>query len=236
MDTLLELRTAVQSDLTVGDESTLYSPTAINLNINRAKRKAEALFPWPELFDAKETTTEASIERYDYPTNWRSNSVWKLKVDGDRYGEDPDGSPLTFSDYLNWKEDNENSTDKKWANYGRQYFIYPTPTVADLQICIWGIKASSDTLSADADTTPFSYSTPDVNEAIVLEAEAILKSKGENDKGAEFKSIEAKQILSSAWARIVRENAKYEKNMPFFDVPDFFGRGNSKDLRGRFDL
>lgn len=99
MDNLLELRQAVQSDLTVGDESTLYSPTVIDLAINRAYRKAGALFPWPELMDAKKTTTVAGQEYYDYPQTWRSNSVWRLEVGGVRYGIEPDGSPLTF-DYF----------------------------------------------------------------------------------------------------------------------------------------
>ena len=82
----------------------------------------------------------------------------------------------------------------------------------------------------------FSYSTPEANEAIELEAVAILKSKSEDDKSAQFKSVEAKQILSVAWSKISKEMAKYEKNMPFFDVPDFFSNGSSRDLRGRFDI
>jgi hypothetical protein len=30
--------------------------------------------------------------------------------------------------------------------------------------------------------------------------------------------------------------AKDEKNMPFFDVPNFFGKTSGQDLRGRFDI
>jgi hypothetical protein len=235
METLSDLRTAIQSDLTVGSESTLYSPTAIDLAVNRAYRKAAGLFPWPELQDAKKTVTVASQEYYDYPDTWRSNSIWKLTVNGDRWGEDPDGSPLTFDDYLNWKTDNSDDTSKKWANFNRQYFIFPVPTTADLEICVWGKKVVT-TMTSDSDTTVFSYSTPEVNEAVVLEAMAILRAKADNDKGAEFKSMEAKQILATSWGKIRQEMAKYEKNMPFFDVPDFFGARNSRDMRGRFDI
>src|SRR3990167_4079408 len=124
MDTLANIRAAIQDDLTVGDESTLYSPSHIDRAINRAYRKVAGLFSWPELMDAKKTSTQANQEFYDYPTNWRSNSIWKLTIldsngKDDRYGEDPDGSPLSFDDYLNWKEDNPDSTDKKWANQWR---------------------------------------------------------------------------------------------------------------------
>ena len=236
MDTLVQMRTTAQSDITVGNESTLYSPTTIDLAINRAYTKAGALFPWPDLMDAKKTTTQANVEYYDYPSNWRSNSIWKLRVNYERYGEDPDGSPLSFDDYLNWKEDYPDSTDKKWANQWRRYFISPTPTVADLPICIWG-QMVTETLVDNDDVTIFSYSMPECNEAVVLEAVAILKSKGEQEKAGEFRSAEAKQILAVAWGKIRTENAKYEKNMPMFDVPDFFsgnGIGTSVDMTGRF--
>lgn len=235
MDTLAQMRTAVQSDLTVGSDSTLYSPTTIDLAINRAYRKAGALFPWPELQDAKKTTTVADQEYYDYPDTWRSNSIWKLKVDGDRYGEEPDGSPLSFDDYLNWKEDYPDDTDKKWANQQRRYFIHPTPSSSGLEICVWGIKVT-ETLDEDGDVTIFSYSTPEGNEAIVLEAVAILKGKTDSEKAGEFRSEEARRLLTIAWDKIRRENAKYEKIQPFFDVPNFYGNTSTKDLRGRFDV
>ena len=232
MNTLSEIRTAVQNDLTVGSESSLYSPTTIDLAINRAYRKAGALFAWPELMDAKKTTSENSNEYYDYPQGWRSNSVWKLVVDNVRYGEDPDGSPLSFDDYLNWKEDYPNNTDKKWANQERRYFITPVPADG-VEICIWGHMVTTD-LTLDGSVTIFSYSMPEGNEAIALEAVAILKSKGENEKGGEFRSNEAKQLLLIAWNKISKEKAKYEKISPFFEVQNFFGNTSSKDLTGRF--
>lgn len=240
MDTLAELVQAVQDDLTVGDESTLYAPALIKRAINRAYRKAGALFPWPELMDAKKTSTQVNQEYYDYPQTWRSNSIWKLTItdsagNDDRYGESPDGSPLSFDDYLAWKEDNPDSTEKKWANQWRRFFIWPVPTTAGTNnISVWGQMATT-TLSADADVTIFSYATPEGNEAVVLEAVAILKSKGEQEKSGEFRSVEAKQILAVAWGKIRKQMAKYEKISPMFEVPDYFGNGRSRDLRGRFD-
>ena len=241
MVTFANIVEAVQDDLTIGDESTLYAPALIKRAINRAYRKAAGLFPWPELQDAKKTSTQVDQEYYDYPQNWRSNSIWKLTLldsDGndERYGEDPDGSPLSFDDYLNWKEDYPDSTDKKWGNQWRRYFIWPIPTTAGTNnIHVWGIKVPSS-LSEDADTTIFTYSTPEANEAIELEAVAILKSKTDDDKSAQFKSTEAKQILAVAWGKIRAENAKYEKVYPFFDVPNFFGDASTKDLRGKFEI
>src|SRR3990167_9098153 len=236
MDDLADLVQATQDDLNVDDNSTLYPQAVIKRAINRAKRKAEALYPWSELHDAKKTTTQTDQEYYDYPSNWRTLSVWKLTVtptgaDEERYGEDPDGSPLSFDDYLNWKEDYPDSTDKKWSNQKRRFFIWPIPTVATSTIAVWGIMVSTADLVEDADETIFTDSAPECNEAIELEAVAILKAKGDNEKSAQFKSAEAKQILTTAWAKIVKENAKYEKNMPFFNVEDYYGKGTTEDLR-----
>ncbi len=236
METLADIRQALQDDLTVGDESSLFTANLLDRVINRARRKVEGLFPWPELQDAKKTSTQASQEYYDYPQNWRSNSIWKVVIDDVRYGEDPDGSPLSFDDYLNWKEDYPDSTEKKWSNQWRRFFVWPVPTTqGDNNIHVWGIKVTSD-LDADADVTIFTYSMPEANEAIELEALAILQSKGGDDKSSQFKSVEAKGILVNAWNKIKKEMAKYEKNMPFFEVSDMFGNSNSKDLRGRFDI
>jgi len=154
-----------------------------------------------------------------------------VEIDNVQYGETPDGSPLGFDDYLIWRSDvnNVNSTDKKWANQKRRYFIYPVPTSAgDYNISVWGQRVVGQ-MNEDADYTIFSYSMPECNEAIVLEAEAILKSQGEEEKAGEFRSTEAKQILIVAWNKIRQEQTKYERIKPFFNVPDFFRTTNTKD-------
>jgi len=238
MDTLANIRQAIQDDLSIGDESTLFSPTVIDRVINRAYRKAGSLYRWPQNEDAKKTSTQNGIEPYDYPSTWRPDSMWKLEVDDKQYGEDPDGSPLAFEDYLVWRRDtdNDNSTDKKWANQKRRFFIYPVPTTAGTNnISVWGVK-NITTLSADADTTIFSYNMPEANESIVLEALAILKNKGEDQRSGQFASIEAKQILTVAWNKLKQENAKYEKNQPMFYIGDMFSnkRTTTKNNIGNF--
>ena len=232
MDTLAEMRTAVQSDLNVDNTSALYSPTIIDRVINRAYRKAGALFPWTELMDAKKTTSENSNAYYDYPATWRSNTIWRVVVNSERYGEDPDGSPLVFSDYLIWKEDYSTSTDKKWANQERRFFISPVPADG-VEIAIWGQMVTTS-MTVDGSVTIFSYHMNEGNEAVVLEAVAILKSKGDKYESSQFKSDEAKQILAVAWGKIRKEKAKYEKRQPFFNVPNFFGQTSNNNLTGKF--
>ncbi len=223
MDLFSDLITGVQDDMTIDSNSTMYPLVAVKRAINRAYTKGSGLFNWPGTEDAQKTSTVKDQDYYDYPQDFRSDSVGRLEVDDKQYGEDPDGSPLAWSDYLIFKRGNPSSDLKKWANQRRRYFITPTPTVngAD-NICIWGYSVP-DALSGDGDITIWSYSMPEGNEAVVLEAVAILRTKGEKLKSSEFRSTEAKQILIVAWDKIQKESAKYEKNQPLFDVPDYYG-------------
>lgn len=231
MNLFSELIQAVQSDMNVDGNSSQFPLATIKLAINRAYIKSGALFRWPDLEDAKKTGTEAGQEYYDYPENWRPDSIWKLTVDGVRYGENPDGSPLVYDDYLNWREDKPDSTDKKWANQWRRYFIHPTPTTnGDNNIIVWGLR-NVDTLVNDADVTIFSYSMPECNEAIILETVAILKTKGEDAKASQFASAEAKQILVVAWSKIKQEQQKYKQVKPLFYVGDMFAGRSDADIK-----
>lgn len=227
MDQLSELRTAVQSDLTIGDESTLITPATIDLAINRAYRKIGAMFRWEETKDALKTSALANHEYYDYPQNWRPMSIWKLTVDGTDFGD-----PLTFKDYNYEKENNlPSGLVRMWSNYAKKYFIYPVITAdGDNNIAIFGYKFV-DKLTLDGDITIFSYSMPEVNEAIVLEAGEILKNKAEvkaSDRGGSIIGMDllskpAKSIVVQTWTKITQEQSKLEKTQPQWDVPDFFG-------------
>lgn len=230
MDVFSELQTAVQSDLNVDATSTLFDLTTVKLAINRAYHKIGGLFRWPETEDAKKTSTIASQDYYDYPDNWKPESVWKLEVDGIDYGD-----PLVFKDYI-YEIDNDfphlSSPYYVWTSQWRRYFIYPTPTTnGSNNISVWGQKAV-DALTLQNDPTIFSYSLPECNEAVVLEAVAILRAKGEDTNTALFKSSEAKQILTIAWNKIRQDKTKYEKTTPFFEVPDYY-RNKLQDIRNK---
>lgn len=218
MDTFSELQAMVNGDLSIDSTSSFYTPTLVKLAINRAYIKSAGLYRWKETEDAKKTSTIANQEYYDYPTNWRPNSAWKIKVDSSDYGD-----PLVYKDYLYEQENNWSSAlTKAWTSQWRRFFIYPTPTVNGVNnIEIWGVKIV-DKLVNNTDVTIFSYSMPECNEAIVLEAEAILKQKGEEDATSQFKSAQALQILTIAWNKVQQDQKKYEKTRPFFDVPDLF--------------
>jgi len=231
MNTFLEMISGVQDDLTVGSGSSLFNPDIIKRTLNRSRNKAYAMFRWPDLEDAMKTWSVVDQEYYDFPETWQSDSLWKLRVDSVDYGD-----PLAFKDYLSEKENDLPSGLKKmWSVFGRQIFIYPTPTVTKdvntdpANICVWGQKAGDDLVN-DGDTTIFSYSQPDCNEAIVLEAISMLKNKGDVIQpvmrsyigGTQLLSYVAQNILTLNFAKIRQNQAKYEKTTGMFNDVDFF--------------
>lgn len=234
MDLFSDLITAVQSDLNIDNNSTLFPLVTVKLAINRAYRKAGGLFLWPETEDAQKTSTVSGQEYYDYPNNWIPDSMFRLEIDNNQYGEGLDGSPLKFEDFLSWRRDpeNENSTEKKWSSQWRRFFVYPIPTTnGDNNMTIWGNKVVAELVS-NTDYTIFSYSMPQCNDAVVHEAVALLKAKGEKEQSSQFRSGLAQQILVTAWDKIKKNQGKYEKNLPFMDVPDFFAR-NDQTVKNR---
>lgn len=232
-----EIYEAVQSDLNVLDEAPLYPVATVKTAVNRAYAKCAGLFRWAGTEGAKKTTSQANVEYYDYPQEFRDYSIWRVEVDGDQYGEDPDGSPMGWEDYRIWRADDDNSgsTEKKWSNQRRRIFIYPVPTTSTAVISVWGQEVP-DKLENDSDITIFSYSQPECNDAIVLEAEAILKNQGEEEKAGQFRSAEAKQILVVAWNKSKQEKSKYQRTQPFFDTPDYFSGSGTKQNTGNFDI
>ena len=231
MDSFAELQAIVNGDLSIDTTSSFFTPTLVKLAINRAYIKAGGLYRWKETEDAKKTSSVASQEFYDYPTNWRPNSVWKLKVDGTDYAD-----PLAYKDYLyEGENDWPSGFVRAWTSQWRRFFIYPIPTTNGVNnIEIWGYKIV-DKMVNDSDVTIFSYSMPECNEAIILEAEAILKQKGQEETSSQFKSAQALQILTIAWGKVQQDQKKYEKTQPFFDVNDMFpdrGRNRTNTSNG----
>jgi len=233
MDNFLEIIQALQSDLTIGDESSFMGLTTVKLAINRAYiNKVSAIFRWPQTDDAKVTETIANIGYYDYPDYWRPNSIWKLVLDGTDLED-----PLVFRDFEYEKNNNyPNGRSLIWSNKALRYFIAPTPTTNGSEnIEVHGQKIPAK-LVADGDLTIFTYNMPELNEAILLEAKGILKIKAEEENSSQFASAEAKQICVTAWNKLKAEQAKYEKTLPYFRVPDYFGRNvnYSKKTIGNF--
>lgn len=235
MNTLSDIRTALSSDLNISSNSSLYPTDTLNSAINRVYLMIAGMHRWPDTEDAKKTYVIADKEYYDYPQDWRPDSIWKLRIDDKDYGD-----PLQFKDYLLKKQRNHDPSEKYWANHKRWFFVHPVATTngSSATLHIWGHKTITE-LSDNDDVTIFSYSYPELNEAIELEALERLLSKGENINKAAIQNTKAMTIIETTWKRIREENAKYEKEEPMWEVPDYYSPGagtGNKTIIGNFDI
>lgn len=222
----------VQHQLSVTSSSTFYTLENIKKEINYAYFWASSLFHWPQLEDAKKTSTMAGQDYYDTPTTFQPDSIYRLEIDDEKY------KPKSFEDLLDYRLENPNDKDTKiFANHGMQFFVFPTPiTDGNNNMSVWGLK-TVENLSNDSDRTIFSDYDPLGNTAICKQALSSLLAKGKNKKTGQVEDAEAKNILATIYAKIARQQQKYQRlDHPFFEVPDFYrGKGGVTET-GKFSI
>jgi len=150
MRTRLDIKTKLQPKLMAVGTSTYFTPTRIEDQIDDSYLTVAAARQWPDIKKGFVTHTEAGEDYYDYPDNCQTESVFKISVDGDSSYEKWD-----FEDFMKFVEDNPTSTDKIFSEYGRQIFIFPTPTTTgSANLILWGVIQAT-ALTGDGDVTMF---------------------------------------------------------------------------------
>jgi hypothetical protein len=222
LETRADLEEELVSQLQVAANSSLYPAARITKLIRTAYKKATELFIWNDLVKAMCTRSFAGYDYYDYPDEFRSGTIVRLEMDGEPYDR------KNFEDYLDYKHGNSSSAEKLFAIYGRQYFIFPTPTTTGTDnITIWGAVAA-EPLDDPTDETIFTNNNEDCNLAVVGLGLSIA-----------LKRVDAalsKKEEDSAVATLARHNATEQATTqrdkriqhPRFSVPNYFsGRGNT---------
>lgn len=222
--TFLDMVTEVGKRLPSGANSSIYTLTRKQEAVKESYDWALSLFEWPDINDAKTTSTIANHDYYDYPETLQPESITRIEIDGLPY------EMKDYQDFLDFRQNNPTSTKRIFASSGVRYFIFPTPTAnGSNNMDLWGLY-NPVPLSADGDTTIFSNRYPMGNSAIVKEAVSILRGKP-NKNGAMVEDAEAKAILMGIFNKISKRKQKFQRlDHPFFNVPDFFANGSSSPI------
>jgi hypothetical protein len=214
MQTYSEMQAELLSRAMAASNSTLFTTTRIQNVLQDAYQKATSIYLWPQLESAKKTDTVASQYYYDYPSDFRTDSVSRAIIDDEEYER------KDFEDYLNYKLANSTDTDTKiFADHNRMIFVFPTPTAngTDNFDVLGHIQAS-----ALATTTIFTYHDESGNEAVVKLGLSVLLAKI-NKNLAMQEENEAKAILATIYSKILQRKQRDQRlDRPFFEVPDFF--------------
>ena len=217
MRTRLDIKTKLQPKLMAVGTSTYFTPTRIEDQIDDSYLTVAAARQWPDIKKGFVTHTEAGEDYYDYPDNCQTESVFKISVDGDSSYEKWD-----FEDFMKFVEDNPTSTDKIFSEYGRQIFIFPTPTTTgSANLILWGVIQAA-LLTDDGDVTMFTDWADVLNEAIEQDAYGNLIQNIDPNKSLNA-ITNSERIITKEWKKIADRLQRKLKDNPQFEVPDFFG-------------
>lgn len=227
MQTFKEMQDELIWRIKAAKNSTLYPTSRIKSLLTDSYQWATTMFIWDGLVRAKDTDSEI-FEYYDYPTDFRDNSIIRLIYNDEEYER------KNFEDYLDYKKQNPTSTKKIFANFGRQFFIFPTPAVAgnDL-ITVWG-AIQAPTLINDADLTIFSTSNSVGNEAIVQKAFSVscLRSNPNLSSKEETSALGKLNVLFTKQQKEKQRDQRLDH--PSLSVSDMFGSANRNPGAGKF--
>ena len=179
--TFLELQTELDNRIAAAKVSGFWSSAMKKQWINTSGERAANYFRWKKLEYALKTVTKADQEYYDYPDEFQEGSIYFMKVNGEEHIE------AEWDDYQEYKE--EESTDKIFSSHDSFYFINPTPTLADLEIEIHGIRKWVKLVdNADTPITP-----SEMDDAIIKLSLAIClqKERRYSEAAAEIAEVEA---------------------------------------------
>jgi len=215
METRLEINEFVKRKLLAGNNSSYFSDTVINNAINDNYIILASLKAWPKKEKGFITNTETNQDYYDMPTNCASKSIFKLTIDDLVYQK------CNFEDFLIMK-DEATSSERYFTEYGRQFFVYPEPTTNTVgNMTVWGVIQAAN-LTADGDTTMFSYSESQLNQAIgELTYSDLVQpiNSGESDKAI----ARANLIINQTWTPIAARAQRDQMiDRPMFEIIDFF--------------
>ena len=217
MRTRLDIKNKLKPKLYAVGTSTYFTDTRIEDQINDSYLTVASARQWPSIKRGFVTNTVANEDYVDYPNNCQSESIFKISVDGDSAYEKWD-----FEDYLKQVEDYPNSTDKIFSEYGRQLFIFPTPTTTGSgNLILWGVIQAA-AMTDDGDVTMFTDFADVLNEAIEQDAYGNLIQNIDPNK-ALAAITNSEKIITREYKKIADRLQRKLKDNPQFDVPDFFG-------------
>lgn len=240
MITREDIETELQARLMIANNSTQFSSARITKIVQDAYLWAGTVFFWPPLyrartFSSKPNTQSLAYDYYDYPVDFLTNSVSRLYIGGKKYQK------KAFQDFLDYvDETNEGSTPpdntkRFFAEFSRQFFVYPTvESAGSSDGIVWG-NIQPLQLSTATSQTIFSLWDDAGNEAICKKALSVATERIDAAFAAQQKK-EAVDLLSLVWKKVTTQLQKSQRlNHPFFQVHDMIGQQSGISTIGNFN-
>ena len=188
-----EMLSDLESRLATSSDSEFWTTSDLKEWLNKGQAKACNYKRWPALEIAKTTPSKTNQEYYDFPSEIKSGGIYKIEVDGQDYEKVSD-----FNDYLNYT-----GSKRVFGQFGRQYFLKPKPTEADLPIDVWGTRKPPKMVN---DTDEPILTDDSQQETIIKLAKAVALKKAKKYSDAKQEEAEAFGLLDVVWTQQEEEN------------------------------
>jgi len=194
--TFKELQDALDDRISAANITGFWSEDAKKQWLNDAGQRVCDYRPWEFLRVAKTITTREDREYYDYPEEFKYNSIYNIVIEDEEY-YGAGGRIRKMWDSFQ-KEKQEETGLKIFTNHNQWYFLYPVPE-NDKTMQIYGIRKWEE-LENDSDE-PISPS--ELDEAIIRVALAscLRKSKRYDEANIETAEVFSPEsgVLLNAW-------------------------------------
>jgi hypothetical protein len=240
MITRLDIETEVQTRAMSANNSTMLPTGRLTKIVQDAYLWAGTLYFWPPLyrarkFSSKPNTQSLNYDYYDYPVDFLTNSISRLYIGGKKYDK------KAFQDFLDYVDNAiqdgtpPDQTKRYFAEFSRQFFVYPTVSSAGSSDgIVWG-NIQPLQLGSPSDNTIFSLWDDAGNEAICKKALSVAMERLDAGFAAQQKK-EAIDLLGLIWRKITTELQKSQRlNHPFFQTFDMIGQQSGMSTIGNFN-
>ena len=199
-----EIKNEVLVRLQASTTAAFFTDDILNGWINTAHRWAASYkkFPFTEKRDISANTSD-SDEIHNYPSDFKTDSIRILTVDGKRLRK------VNFDDYLRHKEDYPNSNDRIFSDFNRTYYINPNMDISGTIYAYGQYLVDELDTSVPSTTTVFSNAEEEGNEAIVQEVMSYAKTRENKLTEADKHHQNAITILDNIWDRVTGEGFGY---------------------------
>jgi len=207
----------------------LYTITELVRWLQLSYDEAAARHPWPFTEGRLEITS--SGEKYDYPTNVKSDSLRYLTINDKRYKK------LLFEDYLKYKEDYASGSEKVYSDRNRVIYVNHLADDFGNSIVLYAQVHVSGSVNSQTSSTVFTTAEPEGDEAIVQLAysKALGSEKMKNPTKAQKEKLEALDTLDGIWKRIKEKSHTYQtKDTPMFRRMNILEGGYEDEIRSRY--
>lgn len=209
--TFIELQQELKNRLSIVTPNTFYTDVMLKDWLNQANLWACGFAKWAFTEKAEFTESRANTEHYDYPVNFKADSIRMLEIEDNGFYK-----KLLFKDFQEYK-----GSEKVFSDFRRRFFVKPILESAGKKITVWGQEKPTKLVGND-DITPFAEGEEMGEEAIIKRALMTALQKAKKYQEARVEGNEARAILQQIQVNIIKEQGLYQtKDAPLFEIPDY---------------